>query len=317
MPPVLLRTLLPTTLIGSYALPGWFLVAMEAVRQGRFGRLDLAELIDDTIALVIREQEEAGLDIVSEGEIQRHDFIMGFYERFTGLRAVDPSRKLGPPLYDTVTRYETIDTIAAPNGLAILEEFVKARARTALPVKVAVPGALTLMNAIKLAPPYTNHEALAEDLARIINTELRGLVAAGCGIVHIDEPSAPYHFTSPHRAVQLVNRMLDGVSGATVALHVCFGNLRGRPQDRRTYREWMPAFAGCRADVFMLEFANREMAEIGMWKEYGAGKILAAGLVDVKSFYVEKPEEIAARIRIALDAAGRDRLWITPDCGFF
>ena len=59
------------------------------------------------------------------------------------------------------------------------------------------------------------------------------------------------------------------------------------------------------------------MADIGMWKEYGAGKILAAGLVDVKSFYVEKPEEIAARIRVALDAAGRDRLWITPDCGFF
>jgi 5-methyltetrahydropteroyltriglutamate--homocysteine methyltransferase len=311
--------MLPTALVGSYALPGWFLVAMEGVRQGRFGRLDLNELIDDTVALVVREQEDAGIDIVSDGEVQRQDFIMGFYDRLVGLRPVEPSRKLGPPLYDTVTRYETTDRISAPRGLGTRDEYEKARALTKRPVKVAVPGPLTLMNAIKLAPPYTDHETMAEDLARIINAELRLLVEAGCRVVQIDEPSAPYHFASPPRAVALVNRALEGIGGGaiTTALHICFGNLRGRPQDRRTYREWMPAFAGCRADMVMLEFANREMAEIEMWKEYGTGKILGAGLVDVKSFYIEKPAEIAARIRTALKAAAPDKLWITPDCGFF
>jgi 5-methyltetrahydropteroyltriglutamate--homocysteine methyltransferase len=310
-------TLLPTTVIGSYALPGWFLVALEAIKDGRFGRLDVREAVDDMIATALRDQETAGLDVVSEGEVRRQDFIMGFYERFRGLAPVEPSRKLGPPLYDTVSRYETIDRVSAPDGLGMVEELEGARRFTDKPLKVAVPGALTLMNAIKLGGPYRERQALAEDLVPIVNGELRKLVAAGCRFVQIDEPSSPYEFSTPRRAVELVNRMVEGVEGATVALHVCFGNLRGRPQDRRTYREWMPVLRDCRVDVVMLEFANREMAEIELWQEHGGDKVLAAGLVDVKSFYVERPDEVAERIRLALRYVAPDKLWVTPDCGFF
>ena len=314
---VTIDKLLPTTVIGSYALPGWFLVALEAIEAGRFGRLDVREAVDDMVAIALRDQESAGLDVVSEGEVRRQDFIMGFYERLRGLAPVEPSRKLGPPLYDTVARYETVDRVTAPEGLGMVAELDGARRFTDKPLKVAVPGALTLMNAIKLGGPYHEHGELAEDLVPVINRELRALVAAGCQLVQIDEPSAPYEFYTPGRAVELINRTVEGIDDATVALHVCFGNLRGRPQSRRTYRAWMPVLRECRVDVVMLEFANREMAEVELWKEHGGDKILAAGLVDVKSFYVEKPEDVAERIRLALRYVAPDKLWITPDCGFF
>ncbi len=114
--------LLPTSIVGSCALPGWFLVALDAVREGRFGDADLREVIDDMTATALRDQEHAGIDLVSEGEVQRHDFIMGFYQRLAGLSPLEPSRKLGPPLYDTMPRYTPVERVTAPAGLGLCAE---------------------------------------------------------------------------------------------------------------------------------------------------------------------------------------------------
>ena len=121
----------------------------------------------------------------------------------------------------------------------------------------------------------------------------------------------PLHF------VNIFRRTVEPVLGkCRLSTHLCFGNFAGRPVAKRTYRPLFPHILDMRVDQFALEFANREMAEIGLWQEFPNDKQLAAGLVDVKNYYVEKPEDVAERIRIALQHVPADKLWITPDCGF-
>jgi len=152
-----------------------------------------------------------------------------------------------------------------------------------------------------------------------VAAELRALVEAGCRVVQVDEPSRSAYWADPTEGVALFNRCVEGlVDRATVCLHVCFGNLRGRPQSPRSYADLLPALREARADVIFLEFANREMAEAELIARAPLPQVVGAGVVDVKSFYRERPEEVAARLRRFLDAGlPPDRLWAVPDCGFW
>ncbi len=309
--------LIPTATIGSYALPGWYLTALEHIGRGEYGETDIKEAVEDASATAISDQERAGLDVVSDGEVRRHDFIMGFYQRLTGLRETPPHRRLGPYLYDSTPVYEATGPLAAPGGLGGVEEYQFASSRTERAVKVAIAGPLTLTNAIRAGEGYTGREELAADLAGIVNAELRALVAAGCGFVQVDEPSYSAYWADPADGVRLFNETVAGLEGATVLLHVCFGNLRGRPQSARSYEVILPHLRDARADVILLEFANREMSEIDLWAQAELPQALGAGVVDVKSFHRERPEDVAGRLRAALRQVPADRLWAVPDCGFW
>jgi 5-methyltetrahydropteroyltriglutamate--homocysteine methyltransferase len=307
--------------VGSYALPGWYQLTLEHIGRGELGETDVREAVEDASAVAISDQERAGLDVVSDGEMRRADFIMGFYDRLSGLRQRRPHRRLGTYLYDSTPVYETEERVRAPRGLGCVEEFEFASRRTSRPVKVAVPGPLTLTNAIRVRDGYAGREELAADLAVLVNAELRALVAAGCRFVQVDEPSYAAYWADPADGVRLFNLCVEGaagVEGVTVGLHVCFGNLRGRPQSPRTYAPILPHLRDARCDVVFLEFANREMAEAQEWPRHDMPQALAAGVVDVKSFYRERPEEVAARLRVFVDAGvPPDRLWAAPDCGFW
>ena len=309
--------LLPTTVIGSHALPGWYLTALEHIGRGEYGETDVREAADDASAIAIADQERAGVDVVSDGEVRRHDFIMGFYRRLAGLREVAPRRRLGPYLYDSTPIYETVGRVSAPEGLGTVEEFGFASTRTQRPVKVACAGPLTLTNAIRLVDGYRDREGLIADLVGVVNAELRALVAAGCQFLQVDEPSYSIYWADPSKIVELFNATVAGLEGATIGLHVCFGNLRGRPQSRRTYAEILPRLRDVRADILFLEFANRELAEIELWGKYEPPQVLAAGVVDVKSYYRERPEDVAARLNRVLEHVPAERLWAVPDCGFW
>src|SRR5205823_4472467 len=104
---------------------------------------------------------------------------------------------------------------------------------------------------------------------------------------------------------------------ARIALHVCFGNLGSRPRGKRRFGFMMPDLLQANFQQLVLEFANREMVEADLWREYAVEKELGAGVVDVKSFYVEPPEEIAERIRLLLQYVPAEKLMVNPDCGFF
>ena len=308
---------LPTSVVGSHGLPGWVWLAREAMEQGRLGAIDLRELMEDATQAALLDQERAGVDVVSTGEMMRVRFIIGFYDRITGIRALPAPRQLGQPLWDTNTPFEVTEKISAPTGLGIVEEFTLARTLTQKPIKATVPGPYTLLVPLKLGAGYRDKETLLADLVGIVNAECRALVAAGATFIQIDEPHHGMYAGSVPDVTRGINRAVEGVN-AKIAVHVCFGNLYGRPFSAvRDYRNVFPTLGDLKASQIVLEFANRGMEDPARWKDFPADKELGAGVIDVKAFKAETAADVAARIRGFLDYIPAERLWLNPDCGFW
>ncbi len=309
--------LLPTAVIGSHGQPGWMWLTREAMGQGRLGPIDRQEAWEDATRLAIADMTEAGLDVIATGEMGRVSFIVGFYDRLRGIRNLEQPRRLGVPHWDTNVPLEVVDRVSAPNGLGVIEEFRLARRYTDRPMKATVPGPFTLCIPLKLGGPYRDREALIGEFVGIVNAELRGLVDAGADFIQIDEPNFVMYRGELPDLVEVFNQAVEGVR-AKLALHVCFGNLNSKPFPAvRCYRHLFPALYGVRADQLVLEFANREMADASLWKEFPTDKELGAGVIDVKAFKAETPEDVAARIREVLRYVRPEKLWINPDCGLF
>jgi len=309
--------LLPTSVVGSHGLPGWVWLAREAMDAGRLGALDVQELMEDATQVALLDQERAGVDVLSTGEMMRVRFIIGFYDRIQGIKTLPAARKLGQPLWDTNTPFEVVETISAPRGLGIVEEFKLARSLTSRPLKATVPGPYTLLVPLKLGAGYRHKDTLLADLVRIVNAECRALVEAGADFIQIDEPHSGMYAGSAPRFDQGVNRVVEGVR-AKIAVHVCFGNLYGRPFAAvRDFRALYPVLRDLRASQIILEYANRGMEDLALWREFGADKELGAGVIDVKAFKAESPAEVAERIRALLRHVAPEKLWLTPDCGFW
>ena len=312
-----LPKMLPTSVVGSHGLPGWVWLAREAMEQRRLGALDVRELMEDATQAAILDQERAGVDVVSTGEMMRVRFIIGFYDRISGIRALPAPRQLGQPLWDTNTPFEVTEKIAAPTGLGIVEEFTLARSLTQKPIKATVPGPYTLLVPLKLGAGYGDKDTLLADLVGIVNAECRALVAAGANFIQIDEPHHGMYAGSVHDVTRGINRAVEGVN-AKIAVHVCFGNLYGRPFSAvRDYRNVFPTLADLKASQIVLEFANRGMEDAERWKDFPKDKELGAGVIDVKAFWAETAQDVAERIRAFLPHVPPERLWLNPDCGFW
>jgi Methionine synthase II (cobalamin-independent) len=287
---------------------------MEA---GRLGALDLRELMEDATQVALLDQERAGVDVLSTGEMMRVRFIIGFYDRISGIRALPAPRQLGQPLWDTNTPFEVTEKVAAPRGLGIVEEFRLARSLTDKLIKATVPGPYTLLVPLKLGGGYRDKDTLLADLVDIVNAECRALVAAGATFIQIDEPHHGMYSGSVHEVTKGINRAVEGVD-AKIAVHVCFGNLYGRPFSAvRDYRNVFPILGDLRCSQIVLEFANRGMEDPGRWKDFPPDKELGAGVIDVKAFKSETAEDVAERIRAFLPYVPPERLWVNPDCGFW
>ena len=308
---------LPTSVVGSHGLPGWVWLAREALAAGRLGAVDLAELTEDATQVALLDQERAGVDVLTTGEMGRVRFIIGFYEHLRGLRALPEPRRLGQPHWDTNTPFQVVDRLTAPGGLGIVEEFTLARSLTTRPLKATVPGPYTLMFPLKPGGPYRDRDTMLADLVGIVNAECRRLVEAGADFIQIDEPhSGMYAGHAPQFALG-VNRAVEGVR-AKIAVHVCFGNLYGRPfQPVRSYRNVYAAIHELHASQIVLEYANRGMDDLPLWAELATDKELGAGVIDVKAFRAETAAEVAERIRAILRYVPADKLWLNPDCGFW
>jgi 5-methyltetrahydropteroyltriglutamate--homocysteine methyltransferase len=311
--------LLPTLGTGSYASPSWLTAARRVLRAGDAGPADMEEAIQDAIKIAVWDQEEAGLDILTDGEIRRQRFLWNVVEKLSGLTLIPAQRKLGVVSYDSAPRFETAERVTAPRGLGIVQEYTYVQTLTDKPLKVCCPGPLTIALPITPKGGYTNGDyfPLLHDLAEIVNRELRQLVAAGATFIQVDEPSAAGR--TPHlpvaETVKLFNQTVEGVR-AKIALHICFGNNQGRPAMKRTYKPLFPGILDAKAEQFALEYANREMAELDLWSQYGGDHELAAGVIDVKSMYLETPEDVAERIRAVLKHVKPEKLYLTCDCGF-
>jgi 5-methyltetrahydropteroyltriglutamate--homocysteine methyltransferase len=309
--------LIPATVIGSWSLPGWYAKFCDDVlrRPELFGPDDRDEAVRDAVRLAIDDQLRAGADLISDGEMQRVDFNLGFYDRITGLEPLVQARRWGPPAHDQRSRFRCVTTLDAPRGLGTVEEYQRLCSITSAPAKVPIPGPFTLAGCLEGGDVYPNRQAIAEALLPLINREMKLLVDASAEFLQLDEPSFACHPERPEQFLDLIARTVAGVH-AKISLHMCFGNYRGRAVGQRSYGPLFPHLARARVDQLALEFASREMAEIELAGEIKPPMELAVGLVDVKNTWIEPPELVADRLRLVLRHIEPERVHVTPDCGF-
>jgi len=308
--------LLPTKTLGSHAVPSWLWLVRDAHEKGELGPADLDESLCDAVELALREMAEAGLDIVSDGEFFRADFTWNFHGRIAGLEPLPPRRRLGYPGPDQVDAFRCVEELNVPDGYGLVAEVEYLKARATKPFITALQGPVTQAFRIDPADVYATKGEVAWALVPHINAELRAAVAAGARHIQLDEPAFWIMPGGLSEMVEVFNACVAGVE-ATVELHLCFGNFRGRAADsERSYAALAPHFRNIAADVIHLEFASRSMAECELWAEHGGEKILCAGVIDVKGRSVETPELVADRIRTLLRFVEPEKLWLAPDCGF-
>jgi 5-methyltetrahydropteroyltriglutamate--homocysteine methyltransferase len=306
--------LLPTTTVGSLGKPAWWFGGWELEAAGRFGAADIDEMLDDAVDIALLDQERAGIDIVTDGEHRRKDgYVDGYYELLGGLQAIPMKRLMGAWGYDQQTRYRAVSPIQLPaGGLGLADDFRFLRGRTDKPIKVTLPGPMTLGSRIDPGEVYRDRTAVFEFFADVVNAELKACVAAGADFVQLDEPCRTG--ATGHDMARLYNRAVDGVE-AHLAFHMCFGNRFGRGRFQRTYAHLFPSVLEANCHQFVLEFASREMSEVDLAAQLG-DRELGAGIVDVKNFYPETAEDIAQRLEMVLRHIQPERVYVNPDCGF-
>ncbi len=319
---------LRTTVIGSYPFPAWLEAACQQLDH--FGADDLAEMQDDAVIAALHDQLAAGLDVVTDGEQTRLDFNLSFYGFLEGLELEGASpRRWGPPAHDQRGKHRVIGELRAPRGLGAVEEFRRLQRLTAaqssisnfqsqISLKASVPGPYTLSGRLVPNTQYSDRYALTEALLPLVQRELVALVEAGCREITVDEPSMSCyaHREDPRRFVEIFNRTVAPVVGrCRISTHLCFGNYKGRAVGLRRYGPMFPAFLDLTVDEVHLEMASREFAEIEILKVIAPRMDVAVGIIDVKSYYIETPDDVAARVRLCLQHAPAERLAFAPDCG--
>ena len=311
---------LRSSVIGSYPFPSWLEFASQHLEV--FGRSDVSEIQNDAVIAAVHDQVEAGLDVITDGEQTRLDFNLSFYGYIQGieLESVSP-RKFGPPAHDQRGKHAITGELVAPRGLGVVEEFKRLQrlAPSGAPtLKASVPGPYTLSGRLAPNAQYADRWAVTEALLPMVRKELEDLAAAGCTEISVDEPSMSCYAykEDPRRFVDIFNRTVESVYGRTrLCTHLCFGNFKGRAIGPRQIAPMFPAFLDFKADEMHVEMASREFAEIELIAQIAARMDVAVGIVDVKSYYVETPENIADRVRWCLQHAPADRLVFAPDCG--
>jgi len=311
--------LFPTTLVGSYPQPEWLIDRAKLagrfpprVRARELWRIPpeyLDQAQDDATIVAIKAQEEAGLDIITDGEMRRESYSNRFATALEGVDLDNPGTALdrsGHP--NPVPR--VAGKIRRKHAVEVRDlEFLKAN--TDRKVKITVPGAFTMSQQAQ-NDFYSSEEEMALDYAAAVNEEIKDLFAAGADIVQIDEP---YMQARPEKArqfgVKVVKRALDGVTGTT-ALHICFGYAAIIHQRPHGY-SFLPELADTPVKQISIETAQSNLDTSVLAKL--PGKTILVGVLDLSDMNVETPEKVAERIRKALPYVPKEKIVVAPDCG--
>ena len=311
--------LFPTTLVGSYPQPDWLIdreklakrlpPRVRAKELWRIPERFLAEAQDDATIMAIKAQEEAGLDIITDGEIRRESYSNRFATALDGIDIDNPGTALDrsghpnpvPRIVGPIRRKRPVEV----DDLRFL------RAHTVRPIKITVPGPFTMSQQAQ-NDHYASDEAAAMAYAAAVNEEIRDLFGAGADIVQIDEP---YMQARPEKARQYglkaLNRALDGISGQT-AVHICFGYAAIIHQRPSGY-SFLPELAGCSCAQVSIETAQSGLDCAVLAKL--EGKKIMVGCLDLNDMAVETPDTVVARIKAALPYVRPENVILAPDCG--
>ena len=315
---------LRTSVIGSYPFPGW--LEFAALHLNEFGPDDVREMQEDATVAAVRDQVAAGLDVITDGEQSRLDFNLSFYGYLSGIDLeAAPPRRWGPPAHDQRGKHNIIGKLTAPRGLGVVAEFLRLQDVAAdivpqgVALKASVPGPFTLSGCINPNSQYPDRYAVTEALLPLVQQELIQLVDNGCREICVDEPSMSCyaHREDPQRFVDIFNRTIEPIVGRTrICMHMCFGNYKGHSIGSRRPECMFPDFLQLRVDEMHLEMATLSFRPLYLIEQIvNAGIDAAVGIIDVKSYYIESPQEIAKRVRACLKYAPPERLVFAPDCG--
>jgi 5-methyltetrahydropteroyltriglutamate--homocysteine methyltransferase len=311
--------LFPTSLVGSYPQPDWLIDRERLgdrlpprVRAKELWRVEpvyLEQAQRDATLLAIRAQEEAGLDILTDGEICRESYSNRFATALDGVDIDHPGTGM-----DRSGNPNTVPRITGPirrRHPVEVEDLRFLRASTGRTVKITVPGPFTMSQQAQ-DDYYGSPEALALGYAEAVNAEIKDLFAAGADIVQLDEPYLQARPEPAHQyGVKVVNRALEGVTGTT-AVHLCFG-YAAIIHDRPPGYSCLPELAECSCDQISIETAQSGL-DCSVLSALD-GKTIILGVLDLNDTTVETPETVAARVRRALPYVPPERLVLAPDCG--
>jgi 5-methyltetrahydropteroyltriglutamate--homocysteine methyltransferase len=309
--------LLPTTLVGSYPQPDWLIDRERLSKQvprvqanlWRVGAAELESKQDQATLEAIRDQEEAGLDIVTDGEQRRESYSNRFANALDGVDIDNPGttiNRMGKPI--PVPRVTGRIVRRRPVELRDMQFL---RASTKRPVKMTVPGPFTMAKQAQ-DDFYKDEAAMAMDYAAAVNAEIRDLFAAGADIVQIDEPWMQQH---PEKARQYglktLDRALEGITG-TVAIHLCFG-YAAVVHDKPSGYSFLPELEGSKVHQVSIEAAQPNL-DLKVLRDLPS-KTIVLGVISLADKAIETPEVVAARIRKAFDHVSPERIVVAPDCG--
>jgi 5-methyltetrahydropteroyltriglutamate--homocysteine methyltransferase len=311
--------LFPTMLVGSYAQPEWlidrdklagrFPPRVRATELWRVAEPYLDEAQDDATLLAIRDQEDAGLDVITDGEIRRESYSNRFATALDGVDIDNPGTALDrsghpnpvPRIVGPIRRRHSVEA----------DDVRFLRTHTDRPIKMTVPGPFTMTQQAQ-NDHYPDEASAALAYAEAVNGEIRDLFDAGADMVQIDEP---YLQARPEKAreygVEALERALDGISGMT-AVHICFG-YAAIIHERPSGYSFLPELAACPCDAVSIETAQSRL-DCSVLAEL-PGKKIILGVIDLGDHTVEAPDVVADRVRRALPYVAAEDIIVAPDCG--
>ena len=312
--------MLETSIVGSLPKPSW--LAQSGLRAAwQLAGDELRAAQDEAVRQAIRDQEDAGLDVVTDGELRRRHYIGGFLDGLTGIDSDRPARKQtrGGRYTDTMDVPRIVGEMER-RAPVLVDACRSARALTTRRLKVTLPGPMTMADDVADEFYRDGHRALAMRFASILNAEARDLVAAGADVIQFDEPCFNVFVEEVGEwGIEALERCLDGVR-ATTAVHICYGY--GTPlvlawKSKNTswghYGVTLPLLAQSTVDQISVECAASGV-DLAVLREAGEKEILL-GVIDVGVEEVETPETVAGRIRRALEYVPAGRLKPCTDCG--
>jgi len=312
---------LPTTIVGSLPKPAWLSESATLRAAWRLEGDALREAQDDAVRLALADQETAGIDVVCDGEMRRRHYIWGFLEGLSGTDTVNLGKKRarGGQYAASTPVARVVGELARPAPV-LVEALRYARARTARPLKVTLPGPMTIVDSVLDEHYGSDERSLALRFAELLNAEARDLAAAGADVVQFDEPCFNVYVDKVKDwGIAALERAMAGVA-AKKAVHICYGY--GTPAVlawKRQNREWgqyavtLPLLADSSVDQVSVECAapGLDPSVLGALR----GKDVLFGVIDVGTDAVETPERVAERIRAALAHVAPERLLPCTDCG--
>jgi len=269
------------------------------------------------IKAVLKDQEVAGIDVVTDGELRRDNDVDHLLARVPGVVAREPVKAF----YFDYLDLELQDRIPAvgPGPLGLAADLAFTRTYTERPVRFSMTGPFSLSRRLRTGDGagYGDSPGRAElvlDLARVLNAEATALAAAGAELLQLDEPFLAGYPEHVELAIEAVNVVVADVP-VTWALHVCYGNRYARPLWEGHYDFLFPAVLDAAVDQLLLEFARKGDDDLALIEKHGWDRVLGVGVLDVKTAEVEPVPLVERRIERALAIVSPERLLVTPDCG--